>query len=231
MEDAMQRRRNVDVMVETLKPEGKRILDVGCGDGSLVRLMAKSGARVLGVECSPRQLAKARAAETVAGAEIVEGVGQDLPAEDACFDAVVFFNSLHHVPPEFMAQALSEAARVLKPGGLLYASEPIAEGKFFETCRPVDDETRVRGLAQQALAQVPGMVREDEITFLQTVAMADYAAFRERVVSANSEREATFERMDGEMRALFARNARPAADGGFEFDQPMRVILLRRLHS
>jgi 2-polyprenyl-3-methyl-5-hydroxy-6-metoxy-1,4-benzoquinol methylase len=227
----MQRRRNVDVMVETLALEGKRVLDVGCGDGSLVRLMAKKGAQVLGVECSPRQLAKAHAAAKVASEEIVEGVGQALPAADSSFDAVVFFNALHHVPREVMGQALQEAARVLKPGGLLYVSEPIADGLFFETCRPVDDETEVRALAQAALQQVPGLERVEEITFLHTVAMADYAAFRERIISANAERESIFERLDGEMRALFARNARPAADGGFEFDQPMRVVVLRRLHS
>lgn len=227
----MQRRRNVDVMVEALKPEGKRILDVGCGDGNVVRLLTKKGAHVVGVECSPRQLAKARATPKVGDEEIVEGVGQALPVGDASFDAVVFFHSLHHVPAEVMGQALREAARVLKAGGLLYVSEPIAEGLFFETCKPVDDETQVRALAQAALAHVPGMEPIDDIVFLHTVSMADYAAFRERIVSANAEREAIFDRLDGEMRALFAKNARPAEGGGYEFDQPIRARILRRLHS
>lgn len=227
----MQRRNNVDVMVETLKPEGKRILDVGCGDGGLVRNLAKRGASVLGVECSPRQLAKAGAAEAVPNAEIVEGVGQALPAADASFDAVVFFHSLHHVPAEVMDQALAEAARVLKPGGLLYVSEPVAEGLFFETCKPVDDETQVRALAQTAIDRARGFEPVDDIRFLHTVRMADYAAFRERIVSANAERDAIFDRLDDTMRALFAANARPSDKGGYEFDQPIRARVLRRLHS
>jgi SAM-dependent methyltransferase len=225
----MQRRRNVDVMVETLAPEGKRILDVGCGDGSLVRLLTKRGAKAKGVECSPRQLAKARAAEKVADEEVIDGVGQELPFADQSFEAVVFFNSLHHVPREVMGQAMQEAARVLVPGGLLYSNEPVAEGLFFETCKPVDDETEVRALAQQALEQVPGMERVDTIHFVHTIAMADYEAFRERIISANSERESLFETMDGQMRTLFAKNARPADGGGFEFDQPMKAVVLRKL--
>ncbi len=44
----------------------------------------------------------------------------------------MFFNSLHHVPIEHQARALQEAARALRPGGLLCAIEPFAEGPHFE---------------------------------------------------------------------------------------------------
>ena len=222
----MDRRRNTDVIIETIALEGKRVIDVGCGDGSLARHLARHGATVLGVECSPRQLAKARAAEAVAGVEIVEGVGQALPAPDASADVVVFFNSLHHVPAEFMAAALGEAARVLKPGGLAYVSEPLPEGAFFEAVRPIDDETVVRALALAALRAVAGFTLEREFTYVHPIVMKDYEAFRERIVSANSEREARFVAMDAEMRARFQSLAEVLPDGGFGFDQPMRVMLL-----
>ncbi|MGE5546157.1 MAG: methyltransferase domain-containing protein [Solirubrobacterales bacterium] len=223
----MDRRRNTDVIVETIAFAGKRVIDVGCGDGHLVRHMTRAGAHVLGVECSARQLAKARAAETVADEEIVEGVGQALPAADASADVVVFFNSLHHVPAEFMAQSLSEAARVLKPGGLLYISEPLAEGVFYQTCRPIDDEATVRAQAYAALTAAPEFEMAQEFTYVHTVQMRSYEAFRDRIISANDEREARFAARDAEMRALFAANATPSEDG-FAFDQPMRVNLLRK---
>lgn len=224
----MQRRRNADVIVETLDLEGKRVVDVGCGDGHLTRLMAKHGAHVLGVECSPRQLAKAWKADKVADERIVEGVGQALPAEDASADIVVFFNSLHHIPLEHMLQALAEAHRVLVPGGLVYVSEPVADGKFFETCRPVDDETQVRAQALAALRQAQGFQMKDEILYLHTVSLKSYEAFHDRIVSANHEREERFAAMDEQMRALYAANGRPNGEGGMEFDQPMRVNLLVR---
>ncbi|MBI2240763.1 MAG: class I SAM-dependent methyltransferase [Magnetospirillum gryphiswaldense] len=225
----MQRRRNADVIVETLDLEGKRVIDVGCGDGNLTRLMARNGAHVLGVECSPRQLATAWKADKVSDERIVEGVGQALPAEDGSADMVVFFNSLHHIPAEHMAQALAEAHRVLVPGGMVYVSEPVAEGKFFETCRPVDDETQVRAQALACLRQADGFQMKDEILYLHTVTLKTYEAFRDRIVSANHEREERFAVLDEQMRALYAANGRPNGEGAMEFDQPMRVNLLVKL--
>lgn len=224
----MDRRHNADVIVETLALEGKRVIDVGCGDGSLVRHMAKRGAHVLGVECSARQLAKARAGNQVSDERIVEGVGQALPAENGSADVVVFFNSLHHVPGEVLVQALEEAARVLVPGGVVYVSEPLADGLFYQTCRPIDDEAEVRAAAYQALQSCRELEMAEEFRYLHTVVLKDYEAFRDRVVSANVEREDRFAALDGEMRALFAKNGRFNADGALEFDQPMRVNLLRR---
>lgn len=226
----MDRRRNQDVIVETIAPAGKRVIDVGCGDGGLARHLARHGATVLGVECSPRQLAKARAAEAVDGVTIVEGVGQALPAPDSSADLVVFFNSLHHVPREYMRAALAEAARVLVPGGRIYVSEPVAEGDFFEAVRPIDDETEVRAQAQAEIRRAGelGLAGEAEFGYVHTVQMRSYEAFRERIISANAEREERFLRLDAEMRPRFERLARRNAEGGYDFDQPMRVNLLRK---
>ncbi len=224
----MQHRRNTDVIVETIAVEGKRVIDVGCGDGHLVRHLAGHGAHVLGVECSPCQLAKARAAARVAGEDIVEGVGEALPAPDESADLVVFFNSLHHIPVALMGRALAEAARVLKPGGRVYVSEPLPEGALFEAVRPVSDETEVRAAALAALATAPGLVAEAEFRYVHTVRLAGYEAFRDRIISANAEREALFATLDAEMRVRFARLAEPDGDG-FRFLQPMRVNLLRKV--
>jgi SAM-dependent methyltransferase len=227
----MDKRRNTDVIVETLKLEGKRVIDVGCGDGSLVRLLTRFGADVLGVECSPRQLAKARAAERVGNETIVEGVGQALPLDDEDVDIVVFFNSLHHIPIEHQAKAMAEAARVLKPNGEVYVSEPLPYGVFFEAVRPIDDETWVRGAALAAIkgSWVHGLDEETEFTYTHPLILPDYESFRERIISANSEREDRFTALDADMRERFARLANPAPDGGFLFEQPMRVNLLRKV--
>jgi SAM-dependent methyltransferase len=227
----MQHRRNTDVIIETLAPAGKRVVDIGCGDGHLARQLAHAGATVLGVECSPRQLAKARAAGPVTGVTVVEGVGQALPAADGSMDVAVFFNSLHHIPADVMDAALAEAARVLVPGGLAYVSEPLPEGRFFEAVRPIDDETQVRARAQAAIARAvdAGLFTVAErLTYVHTVMMRDYESFRDRIVSANAERDARFAALDAEMRDRFAALATPA-EGGFTFDQPMRVEVLKRV--
>ena len=226
----MDKRRNTDVIVETLALEGKRVVDVGCGDGGLVRRLTRLGAHVLGVECSPRQLAKARAADRAGDEEIVEGVGQALPADDESCDLVIFFNSLHHIPIEHQAKAMAEAARVLKPDGEVYVNEPLPFGDFFEAVRPIDDETWVRGAALAAVkgAWVHGLEEATEFTYLHPMVLPDYESFREKIISANADREAKFASLDQEMRERFARLAKPAEGGGFAFDQPMRVNLLRK---
>ena len=120
---------------------------------------AAAGATAIGVETGAEPLARARAHEPVSDERYVEGVGQALPLEDASADAVLFVQSLHHVPEDAMDAALAEAARVARPGGGVVVLEPLAEGPFFALVAMVDDETRVRALAQEAVAARPAAGR------------------------------------------------------------------------
>lgn len=223
---------NRDVLFDMLPMTGATIVDVGCGDGRLARQMADEGgaARVIGVECSPRQLAKAAALPPHDAVQVIEGVAEALPVADASADGVVFFNSLHHVPVEHMAAAMAETARVLKPGGLCYVGEPVAEGAFYEVCKPVDDEAVVRAEAQTALraAASVGLTIVRELAYIHVVRMRDYETFRDRLTSANADRDAYFAAHDAEMRALFDSRARRDADGASLFDQPGLAVLLRK---
>ncbi|MFA7430946.1 MAG: class I SAM-dependent methyltransferase [Rhodospirillaceae bacterium] len=226
---------NHRMVLETLAEHrlvGARVVDVGCGDGRLARSLVEHGAAsAVGIECSPRQLAKARALPAMDGVTVVEGVGQALPLADGTADIAVFFNSLHHIPAANMATALGEAARVLVPGGLVYACEPIAEGAFYDLCRPVDDEAEVRRLAQEALHSAAGLglTVEREEVYCHPVRMADFETFRDRLVSANAERDEAFGRLSTELRASFELLAGRDPTGAYTFDQPARMTLLRRV--
>ena len=84
-------------------------------------------------------------------------------------------------------KALREAARVLKSGGILFVSEPLAEGAYFETMKPVHDETKVRRQAQDALRFGPefGLLLEKALTYIDTVKMLDFEAFHDRLTMIN----------------------------------------------
>ena len=92
---------------------GRRVLEVASGTGHLAEQAVARGATVVGVDVAPTMVALAR--QRVPGATFHEGDAEALPFEDEQFDVVLCgFGLLHFAQP---AQALREAARVLKPGG------------------------------------------------------------------------------------------------------------------
>ena len=100
--------------------EGKRVLDLGCGDGLLTAALAERGARTVGIDID-RSMLRAAVARTDPGqrepARFVEGRLEQLPFRDAMFDVVVAVTVLCLLSDQ--AIAVREAARVLRPGGRL----------------------------------------------------------------------------------------------------------------
>jgi SAM-dependent methyltransferase len=95
-----------------------RVLDLGCGEGQIARLVAGAGAeRVVGVDASAAQVAEAR--RRGGGPAYVRGSATALPLPTAWFDAVVTCLVLEHVAD--LDGALDEVARVLRPGGRFVA--------------------------------------------------------------------------------------------------------------
>lgn len=222
-------RTNSDALTATLELQGKKVIDIGCGEGHLVRLMTRHGAKAIGVECSAQQLEKAHAAKP-AGHEIYhEGRAEELPFAADSIDVAVFFNSLHHVPVDQMQTALKEAARVLKSGGVLYVCEPVAQGPHFELMKPVHDETVVRAKAYEALqgAGKLGFEPQDEFTYIHPAVHTDFAAFKERLLRINPQHEDDFIKFEADLKASF-ESLGTAVKNGVSFDQPMRVNVLTK---
>jgi SAM-dependent methyltransferase len=222
------RRRNMEVMEDYLTLDGAVVLDIGSGDGSLARALTRRGAHVTGIECGAAQLAKARAAETVGDETYVEGVGQSLPFDDASFDVAVFFNSLHHIPHADMAGALTEAKRVLKPGGVLYVAEPVAEGPVHDVWALIDDETEVRALAYEAMknAQQDGLRETAEVSYVRPEVYDGPEAALEMLVRVDPARAEAVEAVRDVFVERFAAAGRARADGGYDLDHPMRVNVM-----
>lgn len=227
----MQKKRNADVLRETLDLKGKKVLDIGAGEGHLTRMMVKAGADVIGIECSERQMKKALSYPVAGTEQYLDAVAQSLPFEDASFDIVVFFNSLHHVPVEDQITGLLEAVRVLKVGGYLYISEPIAEGAHFELLKPIDDETYVRAKAYEAIKRYSELglswVKED--IYNHPVRRESFEELRDKLTGPNPERDAVFVEKDQELRAAFDALGDKKEDGSTYFDQPTRMNLLQKL--
>ena len=94
---------------------GRDALEVGCGTGLILARVAREARRAEGVDLSPGMLELARKR----GLEVREASATELPYPDNSFDVVYSFKVLAHVPD--IGKALSEMARVCRPGGHVLA--------------------------------------------------------------------------------------------------------------
>lgn len=110
----------------TIQPDHV-VLDVGCGAGLDTILAAGRAAKVIGIDFSLEMLQRAQLCLEEAGllnkVVLLKAEAQNLPLLDASID-VILVNGLFNLNP-FREQAFRELARVLRPGGVLYASELI----------------------------------------------------------------------------------------------------------
>lgn len=97
--------------------DDKVVVDIGCGPGNVYATVGGNPKTIIGVDISPRAL------------KMAEGIGytplladaHDLPLASRCADIVVLNATLHHC--DDMARVLAEAARLVKPGGILLTDQ------------------------------------------------------------------------------------------------------------
>jgi SAM-dependent methyltransferase len=129
---------------------GKDVLEAGCGAAQWGRALARRGARVTGLDLSEAQLEFARAA----GADfpLVHGSAESLPFPDASFDVVFADHGAFTFADPYLT--IPEAARVLRPGGLL----------AFSHSSPLESvcwEERADGMSSELQRPYFGLHRED----------------------------------------------------------------------
>ena len=219
----------LDVLAELVPLAAREIVELGCGAAQLSRalLQRHSDCRVMGLEVDLRQHAKNIAAPQQ-GLHFVVGGAEAIPFPDASFDLALMLKSLHHVPLALLAQALGEVARVLRPGGHLYVSEPVYAGAFNEVIRLFNDEGIVRAAAQAALdAALRSGVWEQvaERRFEMPVRFSDFADFEQRMMRPTYADHRIDDAKLAEVRIAFEPHCGP---DGARFTRPMHARLLRR---
>jgi ubiquinone/menaquinone biosynthesis C-methylase UbiE len=98
-----------------------RLLDVGCGTGTFVSMLAETGLKVapIGLDMAERMCQLARGKSHAVGLErsinFVTGDSEHLPFPESSFDMITCSNSFHHYPHQ--GKVLREMFRILRPGG------------------------------------------------------------------------------------------------------------------
>ncbi len=156
-------------LLKALPPERvHELLDIGTGTGRILALFASRGVRAVGIDLSREMLAVARAnlaRDGLGTCRVQQGDMYQLPWPAAAFDAITLHQVLHFA--ERPAAAITEAARVLRPGGrLLVADFAPHDLEFLRTAHAhhrlgfAADEVAgwaaAAGLVPQPVEQLPG---------------------------------------------------------------------------
>ena len=163
---------------------GMRVLDCGCGPGSITVGLAEHVApgEVIGIDLDPTHIVLAQRRAADAGRANVRFARADiytLPFPDATFDAVFCQSLLSHLREP--AQALREIRRILQPAGLLGAREVDTEGMLITPFAPI--LLQVRDLWEQVVRHHGGNTRIGK----QLSTLVRQAGFSHLTVSASYE--------------------------------------------
>lgn len=110
----------VSFIVDLIKRYGpNKVLDVGCGDGYIVRQLSEHGIKCLGIDISGAAIAYAKAFSPTA--EFVIG---DIQEINSCFDIVLLCEVLEHIPDDMEENFLESVYAKARPGGVLVISVP-----------------------------------------------------------------------------------------------------------
>lgn len=117
----LERRAKMVIDFCQIKP-GQKVLEIGCGSGTLTEKLAATGAEIIATDIFPdfleltkKRIATANVSAQIADAETLTGLA------DSHFDAVVGLSILHHLDID---KTLRSIYRVLKPGGSIAFAEP-----------------------------------------------------------------------------------------------------------
>jgi 2-polyprenyl-3-methyl-5-hydroxy-6-metoxy-1,4-benzoquinol methylase len=112
---------------------GRRILELGSGQGEMAVWMAQQGAQVTGIDVGSDLVAAAAKLAQVNGVrcDFRTGSATELPFPDASFDRVLGMCLLHHLPPEGAQRVVRESCRVLRSAGEALFWEPVENSAVF----------------------------------------------------------------------------------------------------
>jgi SAM-dependent methyltransferase len=110
------------------------VLDLGCGEGYGTALLSEAVREIVGLDVDEAAIGRAARQYASANCRFRRYDGEQLPFEDAAFDAVVSFQVIEHVPGDRLY--VSALSRVLKPGGQLILTTPNAANRLKPGGRP-----------------------------------------------------------------------------------------------
>ena len=107
-------------------PKGsKRVLDIGCGNGELICMLAEKGHKCVALDLSKNRLAKFKNRAKKLGVAQIQGDSTNIPLQDSSIDLIMCSEVLEHIKD--YEKVLKQMNRILKPHGRIVVSVPYNE--------------------------------------------------------------------------------------------------------
>jgi SAM-dependent methyltransferase len=229
--DAYVEATELEMMARLLPLKDAEVLELGCGRAWMTRRLAEDFPvrRIIATEVDRVQHERNRAIDDLPKVIFRYGGMEATGLTDGSVDIALMLKSLHHVPTALMDRGFDELHRVLRPGGLVYISEPVYAGAFNAILSLFNDERAVREQALAAISRAADGQRFHHLGqhfFASPGHYPDWSAFEERMLKVTH----TVHRIDAALyqriQAAFMAHMTP---DGAHFRKPSRVDLLRRL--
>ena len=223
---------DLELIEKHLPLQGSNLLELGCGTAFTTRRLLERFpiGHLLATEVDQVQHQKNLQITDLPNVTFTLAGMEKVPAENNSFDAAIMLKSLHHVPQHLLPQGFSEIHRVLKPGGLLYISEPVFSGEFNEILRLFNDEQNVRMAAFDAIKQAiaDGLFRlKEEKHFISQSRFQGFEDFENRILNAT---HSDFQIDKQLYRVIKERFASHLDNHGLAvFNNPMRADILEKI--
>lgn len=167
---------------------GEDLLEIGPGPGAATEWLRHRVKRLTALEIE--EAAAEKLADRYAGSnvDVVVGDATKLSYPDGSFDSVGSFTMLHHVPTrELQNKILAEALRVLRPGGVLIASDSLASDDLHhfhegDTYNPIDPGSVVSRLQTIGFGALTVMI-DDRLKFIARKPGTDAACAGQQVAT------------------------------------------------
>ena len=221
--------RNITVIEEIFSPlENQRILDIGCGRGSLLKALANRLAKPTGIDVNKQSLIEA--SRKCPQAELIHTGAGDMVFREHGFDGTIILNTLHHIPAMEIQRGLQKALQVTKPGCPVLIMEPLNCGSFFEVFKPLEDETEV---CRNALHELHDFIErnlgrlDDAFEYMTSIRVSSIETILNDAISVDPKRANRVEMVLEEMKDLFQLYALKQ-QGHLILEQPMVAFVLTK---
>ena len=166
---------NKDMLRFLKKHSGKRVLEIGCGNGETTIILRKGGFRVTAVDIDRKfiVLAKNKADKLHLKIDFRVMNAEKMKLASKGFDAVVGKGILHHLDPK---KAIPEIKKVLKPKGKIFFMEPLGHNPLINLFRRLTPHQRVSSEKPLKIAEL-GLLKKNfrvQLNYLMFLALFSY---------------------------------------------------------